>query len=360
MKVLHITSKDFSPNNIIGGIATVLLQQVKYENQLENIESKIVVYNSTKLDNDYFLNIANDINQIIKWKPDIVIFHGFYYIHHLRIAKKLLKNKIKYYIKPHSSFSAVSQQKSKIKKKIARILLLNRYVQKADGCIYLNNEEKYQSIYSFNNSIIMPNGIEKQNILVENNILNEEKKYLEFVYLGRIDLFHKGLDILLETLSKYQDILRKNKIKFIFYGYGRSEDMKCFETKISKLSKIAEYRGVVSSEDKYRILNQHDIFILLSRLEGMPMAILEALMCGKPCLITKETNFGDEIMKNSCGWITELNSNSIITSIVNIKKSYDNKVEFNKFEQKCKKLSENYYWENILRDYEINFKTINK
>ncbi len=351
MRILHITSKDFGPSNIVGGIATVLLQQVKYENRLTSIQSKIVVYNEDKIDNEYFLYINNNEELIYQWNPDIVIFHGFYYYHHYKIAKKLKKSNIKYYIKPHSSFSIASQNKSKFKKKLARKLLLDNYVKNANGCIYLNKEEEAQSIYNTRKVSIMPNGIEKPEIELQRKKIQN----LEFVYLGRIDLFHKGLDVLLDCLEKNQEELHKKQIKFIFYGYGRESELNFFLEKISSISCIAEYRGEVNSDNKYKVLQSHDIFVLLSRLEGMPMAILESLICGIPCLITKETNFEYEILQGNCGWVTKLDSNSIIESIREIYDLYNNQeLELNYF-NRCRNLVKKYYWENLSLELEAEY-----
>ena len=41
---------------------------------------------------------------------------------------------------------------------------------------------------------------------------------LNFVYIGRLDVYHKGLDLLINAIGNCQDILRLNKCNFEIYG----------------------------------------------------------------------------------------------------------------------------------------------
>ena len=45
----------------------------------------------------------------------------------------------------------------------------------------------------------------------------------------------------------------------------------------------------------------HDIFIQLSRHEGQPLGIMEAMSYGLPIIASEESTFGDIIKENKCG-----------------------------------------------------------
>ena len=45
--------------------------------------------------------------------------------------------------------------------------------------------------------------------------------------------------------------------------------------------------GAVFGKVKEKVLLDNDFFILTSRLEGHPMALIEALSYGLPCLVTQ-------------------------------------------------------------------------
>lgn len=72
------------------------------------------------------------------------------------------------------------------------------------------------------------------------------------------------------------------------YLYGREElGYKSQLTEFIKAHNLVErvhFKGYVANEAISSILNQHNIFILASKNEGMPVSILEALACGLPVL----------------------------------------------------------------------------
>lgn len=308
MKILHISSIGFENKNFISGIKSVLLEEVKWENKIHGLSSKILVFKKPEEENSFFLYNKNIKNSILEFKPNFVIFDGFYMIQHCFIAKFLKKNNIKYYIKPHGSFNKIAQNNSKIKfvkKVVARILFFNNYVKNSNGLIFLNQMEKENSIYRKEKEFILPNGINE----IEIKLNKEIKDSVNFVFLGRIDFFHKGLDILLDTILKNKEYFVKNKTIFNFYGNGKKEEINRLNSYLKKMPQIIKYHGSVYGNDKFKVLNKNDIFILISRFEGMPMGILEALAIGVPCFISKETGMEKYIKQYNAGWVNENKKN---------------------------------------------------
>ena len=115
MKILHIPQRRFALRKTISGIKTVLLEEIKWENKIEGVESKILIYDKIEEENPLFINRNSIKEDILNYKPDFIIFDGFWTIQHYFIAKFLKKNKIKYYIKPHGAFNKIAQRNSGIK-----------------------------------------------------------------------------------------------------------------------------------------------------------------------------------------------------------------------------------------------------
>ena len=72
----------------------------------------------------------------------------------------------------------------------------------------------------------------------------------------------------------------------------------------------------VSGIEKENVLLDTDIFIQTSRLEGMPMGILEAMSYGIPCLVTEGTTLGGFISENHCGWHCATNAKSVADTLM--------------------------------------------
>lgn len=79
-------------------------------------------------------------------------------------------------------------------------------------------------------------------------------------------------------------------------GDGEIDKVKQY-IKENNLDDIAEYIGWVSGEEKNKLLNEVDVFILPSYNEGLPISILEAMSYNLPIV---STNVGGipEILKN--------------------------------------------------------------
>ena len=77
-----------------------------------------------------------------------------------------------------------------------------------------------------------------------------------------------------------------------------------------------EYIGPVYGEEKQKQLAKCDYFIHTSRYEGMPMAVLEALSYGIPCIVTTETNMEDIISGSNGGFVSQCNIDAVKEAIV--------------------------------------------
>lgn len=359
MKILHIPQENIGLKKSVGGVKSVLLEEIKWENRIENTESRMLIYDKIEENNLFFINKKSLQEDILDYKPDFVIFDGFYVPQHCFIAKFLKKHRIKYYIKPHSGFNNISQKKSKfkfIKKLIARFLLFDNYVKNSNGLIFLNEMEKQNSIYHNKNEFILPNGIDTLDIKF--NCIKEQSENIRFIFLGRIDIYHKGLDILFDVLSKNKEYFKKNKVIFNFYGKGTKKDMIKFNNLINQIPEIVKFYGPIYGNDKYKVLQKNNIFILTSRYEGMPMGILEALSIGLPCFISKETGMGECIEKYNVGWVNK-NKEKLFEDLKKCVENYKKDKSIYLYEANFLKCIDSFHWKNIIKIYKSEYSVMN-
>ncbi len=93
----------------------------------------------------------------------------------------------------------------------------------------------------------------------------------------------KGLDVLLDAVSLLSENL-KNQIQVILIGSGEEEKNLRFKIEDLRLTKIFKFTGNIPNASEY--LKAFDIFVLPSRKEGFPYAILEAMQAGLPIVAT--------------------------------------------------------------------------
>ena len=349
MKILHIMNNSL---NELSGIATVVPDLVIAQNKYTYLISHLLILKNENRYDDLFngiyffeTKIKKIQKQIEDEKYDLIIFHGVYHLNYLKISNYLRSVKIKYIIVPHCSFMKNAQENKKLKKFFANYFLFRKFFKGAECFSFLNNEEQKKSIYN-KRFIIIPNGVSiEKNRILNKNIKNSNQ--IKILYIGRIDIYHKGLDILLTHLLELKNFLKENNITISIYGSGKiSEEIK-FKNKIKEfnLEKYVKIYGRIEKEKKQIVYEEHDFLILTSRYEGLPLVILEALKFGCPCFVSQNTNMLDEILyfKSGSGYENEKNNFNI--KFCNFIKEY--KINKKIYRENTQKHIKKYNWKNI-------------
>jgi len=104
---------------------------------------------------------------------------------------------------------------------------------------------------------------------------------LSLAFVGRLDPGGKGHDILLQVLSLPH--WRERDLVVSLSGNGSNERSLRRMVEHAKLKSI---RFAGFSENIEQIWANHHALILPSRYEGMPLVLVEAMLCGRPAIIT--------------------------------------------------------------------------
>lgn len=248
-------------------------------------------------------------------RPDIAVFHEVYIPKFLSIAKQLRKLDIPYVVVPHSSLNRAAQKKSRLKKIPANLLLFKPFCEKAGGAQFLSKKELEDRVFGAN-PFIATNGIYPQDEVKT----SFGKNGLRFVYIGRLQPYIKGLDIMIQAFAAQKEVLKANGCTLDIYGPDEDNGMHCAPV-VRDLIKAAQAEDFITlhpavfGDEKKSVLLESDIFIQTSRNDGMPMGILEALSYGLPCLVTDGTTLGELIESYGAGWRAETNADAVVAAL---------------------------------------------
>lgn len=357
MEILHIVGNEINQGN---GIGRLVPEMIEMHNEISNnLSVSLLVLESHYKSTTFPVYHLDEIKllDVFFSRFDLIIFHGLYFFDYIKIYRVLLRLNIPYLIKPHSSLMKEALKTSKLKKKIANIVLFKRFVKMSNGLIFTNEDERFNSINWTKNFFYESNGLNfnYDNPTVKSNKLDHCKR---FIYLSRIDFNHKGTDLLLKALKIIKKRGLIKTVKLDIYGKGDKRYIKRLEATLRYLdSPNIKFKGPVFGYEKIKAYRESDVFILTSRYEGFPMAILESLYFGLPCIVTDGVNMSSILKKYGIGWMTTIDPVSIADKIL-----YVNRLSFDELYKKSilshSYIKEQHNWEMLTAKTEIIYKQV--
>lgn len=238
-------------------------------------------------------------------RPHLVVFHSTYIPAHAALAARLRKAAIPYVICPRGGMTRYAQGFRSWKKRLANLLFFNKMVAHAAALNCLTPGEAEASGGWNRPVFVVGNGIR---IPAASRLAWPGRSPgLRLVFIGRLHLQYKGLDMLLDACGMARSELRRAGAAVEVYGPDCRGSTKWLTAQIARLQlrNLVTLHGPVTGEAKMSLLGQADVFLHPSRSEGHPLAVLEALACGVPCLLTPVTNMADEVARAGAGWKVE-------------------------------------------------------
>jgi glycosyltransferase involved in cell wall biosynthesis len=116
------------------------------------------------------------------------------------------------------------------------------------------------------------------------------------LYIGRIDVYMKGLDVLIEAFSR----LTGRRVALTIAGSGKASDHRRLRRQVERsgLSARVNLLGRVSEARKNELLRDCLFFVMPSRFEGWGIAALEANAAGKAVVATNIDGLSEAVVDN--------------------------------------------------------------
>jgi glycosyltransferase involved in cell wall biosynthesis len=163
--------------------------------------------------------------------------------------------------------------------------------------------------------VIIPNGLDDQ---VSSLAKNEARRRLNLsersFVVGSVGRLHpqKGYADLLVAAAKLSRQIANLKVVIIGEGPEREG--------LEALAKARELNGIVhfagARSDVTGILSAFDVFAMPSYYEGLPLALLEAMRCGIPSVVTRAGGMPEAVVNGKTGFVTEPADSSALTDCI--------------------------------------------
>lgn len=164
-----------------------------------------------------------------------------------------------------------------------------KWLAKYTDVLITINREDYERAKKFKASAVkyVPGvGIDTQRFVRKAQNRDEKRKALgikkdAFVLLSVGELIpRKNHELVLQTISRMKDLPEYQKLILLICGRGILKDDlvdRCRELGIEEKVRFLGYRSDISE-----ICNASDLFVFMSKQEGLPIALMEAMACGVP------------------------------------------------------------------------------
>ncbi len=316
MTVLHICSVE---NKKFFGSTIAVLNHVNEQAKLGSDRILVCHVKGTEMEWDDAVEVVsleslrNDNLQV-----DLVVFHEIYYMPYFSLAKYFRKRGIPYVVVPHGGLTHGAQGQRRIPKQIVNILWAKEFIRNAKAIQFLSEMERDSAVKWNSETIISSNGV---HIPTKSKVYcDEDNKALRLIYIGRINLFYKGLDLLCQACAKIKNELRQKQVMIDLHGPQEGEDFEELVRLITdnQIEDIVRVKSPVFHEEKEATMLAADAFIQPSRSEGQPMGILDAMASGLPVIVTPGTTFAEEVSTHDCGWTTKSEVDAIAETLLQV------------------------------------------
>ena len=364
MEIIHIVLGKANPDRM-NGVNKVVYQLVT--NQI-NFNVKASVWGITNdLNNNYeernfetqlFLKQRNpfafsqELKTAIIQKKDQAVFHlhGGWIPVFYSLAKLMNKYQIKFVLTPHGAYNTIAMKRSSWLKKIYFSLFEKKILQKTSKIHCIGKSEVIGLNLIFKNevSILLPYGYENSKKVAP---LNSTNPAIVFGFIGRLDIYTKGLDTLLEAFEKFHK--KQPDAQLWIVGDSKEKSILKKQIKEKSLENSVILYGSKFGAEKETLLQKMDVFVHPSRNEGLPLSVIEAASFGKPCIVTDATNIGDLIVDCKAGITIYSQSSELLNEAMEeLFFDWKNPMEFSKIQNNALKMvEETYSWKKIITQF---------
>lgn len=117
--------------------------------------------------------------------------------------------------------------------------------------------------------------------------------------VARLEVLDKGLDLLLQVLA--QPHWRQRPVHVTCFGRGADRQALEDMARLLNVENQITFAGQVA--DIQAVWRTHHALVLPSRNEGLPLVLVEAMLCGRPAIATNAGGVAEMLVPNETGFL---------------------------------------------------------
>jgi glycosyltransferase involved in cell wall biosynthesis len=260
---------------------------------------------------------------------DAVVVEGLWQFIGLGTWLVLRNSTTPYFVWPHSQLDLWfkrGQPVKHFKKQLYWLLVQYGVLRDARAVLYFSESERDLARQSFwpyrareafvGLAIGVPSGDSHQQRQLFLDRFPELRNKRPVLFMGRIQQ-KKGCDLLIEAFAKVSHM--DSSLHLVFAGPEQGGWQKELQKRVVELGlkHRVTWTGMLSGDAKWGALHCAEVFALPSHTEGFPVAVIEAMACGVPVLISDKVYIWPEIQATGGGFVARDDLGGVVELLEN-------------------------------------------
>jgi glycosyltransferase involved in cell wall biosynthesis len=261
---------------------------------------------------------------------DLCHIHSLYLFHDLVAGHYCRAYRLPYLIRPHGTLDPYIHGRHRWRKAMMESWFENRNIRKAAALHFTSEEEMRLAAPYIGNApgAVVPLGVDLREFEPMPHPGRFRERYPEIgdkkiiLFLGRIN-FKKGLDLLVQALARV--VRRRRDLHLVLVGPdddGWGARVKEWLAR-EGIPDCATFTGMLLGEEKLAALRDAQMFVLSSYSENFGLAVIEAMACGLPVVISDRVNIWREVAAAEAGVVVPCEAEPLAAALERLAESPD-------------------------------------
>jgi glycosyltransferase involved in cell wall biosynthesis len=234
---------------------------------------------------------------------DVVHLHGAFNTTNTAVSRRIHRP---FVFSPHSGYDRISLRRGRGRKLVYRVLFERAMLDRAALVVALTEAElgDVRRFGATGPAEVIPNGVRRAPEGLDREAfrttLGLGREDALALFVGRLDVYRKGLDVVVRGVAqapgwhlaligpRFRDV---DRLESLVTDLGVNE----------RIHPVGECHGRALLES----IAAADVFTLLSRWEGLPMSLLEALSLSVPAIVSPAVERAIGVEAGGAGWVAE-------------------------------------------------------
>jgi glycosyltransferase involved in cell wall biosynthesis len=258
-------------------------------------------------------------------------------------------------LSPHGGYDPVSLKRSFLRKQVYSALHEKRMLRRSATVVALTEVEAAQ-VRAYAGDVVtavVPNGVTPRTSgnggMAFRTRLGIPADARLALFVGRLDVRHKGLDRLVEASAAAPSW------RFVLVGPDHRGGRRQLQQMAANFGVRARLHltGQLDSAALADAYAAADLFVLPSRWEGLPMSLLEALAQGVPSLVTPKVDRLVPVSQSGAGWVSSPGElSATLQAVATLPPP-----EWSRRAEAARNLARGYNWDDVAAAYEEVYRT---